>query len=126
MRLLQLAKPVIAGAILAFGASVGVAQGTAGDAKAAAAAAAKDSAKKGPGGTSLQDLMRQLQQNREAMIANHDELAKKLRDATEEEKKAIKERMESQMKQFEAQQGALHKQIRDEQRRQRQNAGPKR
>ncbi len=126
MRLLKSAQPVIAVAILALFPSVGLAQASVGDAKAAAAAAVKESAKKGPGGTSLQDLMRQLQQNRDAMIANHDELAKKLRDATDEEKKAIKERMESQMKQFEAQQGALHKQIRDEQRRQRQNAGPKR
>jgi len=124
MRLPIFAQTLLAGAILALLPSVGQAQAAA-EAKAAAAAA-KDGTKKGPGSTSLQDLMRQLQQNREAMIANHDELAKKLRDATEEEKKAIKERMESQMKQFEAQQGALHKQIRDEQRRQRQNTVPKR
>ena len=124
MRLPIFAQTLLAGAILALLPSVGQAQAAA-EAKAAAAAA-KDGTKKGPGSTSLQDLMRQLQQNREAMIANHDELVKKLRDATEEEKKAIKERMESQMKQFEAQQGALHKQIRDEQRRQRQNTVPKR
>ena len=86
----------------------------------------KESAKKGPGGASLQDLVKELKTRRDVMIADHDALAKKLKEATDEEKKAIKEKMEAQMKAFEAQQTALHKQIRDEQRRQRQSSGPKR
>jgi hypothetical protein len=103
----------------------GMAQGQAPAAKAAAEAA-KSQARAATAGGGLQDLLRQLQQNRDALIADHDALAKRLKTATDAEKKAIKEKMEAQMKQFDAQQAAIHKQIRDEQRRQRQNAAPKR
>ena len=92
----------------------------------AAAEAAKSQSRMAPTAGGLQDLLRQLQQNRDALIADHDALAKRLKTATDAEKKAIKEKMEAQMKQFDAQQAAIHKQIRDEQRRQRQNAAPKR
>lgn len=118
-------------AAAAFIAGGVVCQAQAADAKAQAsqdarnaAAAAKERAKSGPGGGSLQDLVRQLRENREAMIADHESLAKKLKDATEQEKKTIKEKMERQMKAFEEQQASLHRQIRDEQRRQRQEAVP--
>ena len=47
-------------------------------------------------------------------------VARRLKEATEAEKKAIKEKMDAQIKAFEAQQSLLHKQIRDEQRRQKQ------
>lgn len=125
----------VALAVFATGASFGLAQAdskssaadaakAAAEAKAKAAAAAVKERKKGPSGTSLQELMKQLQENRQTMIADHDALAKRLKEATDEEKKAIKERMESQMKAFEAQQAALHRQIRDEQRRQRSSAAP--
>ncbi len=67
----------------------------------------------------MQALIKELNQRRELLIADHDALAKRLKEATEEEKKAIKEKMEAHMKAFETQQKALHKQIRDEQRRQR-------
>lgn len=89
-----------------------------------AAEAAKERAKSGPGGAGLQDLIKQLRDNRETMIADHDALAKQLKDATEQEKRTIKEKMERQMKAFEEQQATLHKQIRDEQRRQRQTTPP--
>jgi hypothetical protein len=119
---------LLAIASLAFGASAVTAQTkpVASDSKTSAAAAAKELAKTGPGGARLQDLVKQLRDNREAMIADHDALAKKLKVATEQEKKAIKEKMERQMKAFEEQQATLHKQIRDEQRRQRVDSPGKR
>ncbi len=63
---------------------------------------------------------------RDKMIAEYETLAKQLKDATEEQKKAILAKMEERKKAFEEAQSALHKQIRDEQRRQRQNAVPRR
>ncbi len=63
---------------------------------------------------------------RDKMIAEYEALAKQLKDATEEQKKAILAKMEERKKAFEEAQSALHKQIRDEQRRQRQNAAPRR
>ncbi len=63
---------------------------------------------------------------RDKMIAEYEALAKQLKDATEEQKKAILAKMEERKKAFEEAQSALHRQIRDEQRRQRQNATPRR
>ena len=60
------------------------------------------------------------------MIAEYEALAKQLKDATEAQKKVILEKMQERKKAFEEAQNALHKQIRDEQRRQRQNTAPKR
>ena len=120
-------------ALFAIGVSVAGAQTTGGkekvsaqDAKSSAAAAAKDRAKSGPTGQGLRDLINELKQDREKMIADHTALAKQLKDATEQEKKAIKEKMERQMKAFEERQATLHKQLRDEQRRQRTVQPPKR
>jgi hypothetical protein len=77
-------------------------------------------------GTSVQKLMEQASSQRERMIAEHEALAKQLREATEEQRKAILDKMQEQKKAFEAAQSALHKQIREEQRRQRQSAAPRR
>ncbi len=63
---------------------------------------------------------------RDRMIAEYEALAKQLKDATEAQKKVILEKMQERKKAFEEAQNALHKQIRDEQRRQRQNTAPKR
>lgn len=71
-------------------------------------------------------LVEQLAAQRDAMISDYEKLAKQLADATEEQKKAIKEKMEAQKKAFEEATNALHKQIVDERRRQRQNAAPRR
>ncbi len=117
-------------AIFALGAGVCAAQPSGAaktDAKASAAesakAAAKSAVKQGPTGSNLESLRKQISAQRDTMVANHDALAKQLKDATEADKKAIKERMEAQMKQFEARQAALHKEIRDEQRRLRTQGG---
>ena len=76
--------------------------------------------------TDAKKLVEQLAAQRDAMISDYEKLAKQLADATEEQKKAIKEKMEAQKKAFEEATNALHKQIVDERRRQRQNAAPRR
>jgi Skp family chaperone for outer membrane proteins len=70
----------------------------------------------------VQKLMSQINGQREKMIADHEALAKQFKDATDEQRKVIMEKMHAQKKEFEAAQSALHKQIRDEQRRQRQSS----
>jgi len=87
------------------------------------AATAKDSAKS-TAGSDAKKLVDQLNARRDSMITDHEALAKQLKDATEEQRKAILEKMQQQKKAFEEAQSALHKQIRDENRRQRQNAAP--
>ena len=47
-----------------------------------------------------------------------------MRDATEEQKKEIREKLEAQKKLFDEAINTLHKQMRDEQRKQRQNPPP--
>lgn len=72
----------------------------------------------------MQKLMQQVSAQRERMIADHEALAKQLKDATDERRKQIFNEMQAQKKEFEAAQSALHKMIRDEQRRQRLSAAP--
>ncbi|NUN52577.1 MAG: hypothetical protein HUU06_07305 [Planctomycetaceae bacterium] len=88
----------------------------------AKAAAARESAQKSAG-SDLQKLVDQASAQREKMIADHDALARQLKQATDEQRKEILAQMHVQKKAFEAAQSALHKQIRDEQRRLRQNIG---
>jgi hypothetical protein len=71
---------------------------------------------------SLQKLIERVSSQREKMIADHEALAKQLKDATEGKRKEILSQMQEQKRSFEAAQSALHKQIRDEQRRMRQSA----
>ena len=104
--------------IFALGAGVAVAQTTSG-------AEAKESARKAStAAADVQKLMSQINGQREKMIADHEALAKQLKEATDEQRKVIMEKMREQKKAFETAQSALHKQIRDEQRRQRQNSAP--
>jgi K+/H+ antiporter YhaU regulatory subunit KhtT len=72
----------------------------------------------------IQKLVQQLGAQRDSMISEHEALAKQLKDATDVQKKAILEKMADQKKAFEEATSALHKQIRDEQRRQRQSVVP--
>ncbi len=95
-------------------------------AEAKAAAAAKESAVKSSASGSLRELLEQVSTQRERMIADHESLARQLKAASDEQRKAILEKMQEQKRVFEAAQSALHKQIRDEQRRQRQGAAPRR
>jgi gas vesicle protein len=92
-------------------------------AEAPAATAAK-SKMEAPSAADMKKLMQELNVQRDSMIAEHEALAKKLKDATDEQRQAILEKMAEQKKAFEEATSALHKQIRDEQRRQRQNAAP--
>lgn len=83
----------------------------------AATSSSSDSAAKPA--VDLQKLVEQSNQQRDRMIAEHDALARQLKDATEEKRREIYEKMNEQKKAFEAAQSALHKRIRDEQRAQR-------
>jgi K+/H+ antiporter YhaU regulatory subunit KhtT len=91
------------------------------DAPASPAAKAKMQA---PSAADMKKLVQELNVQRDSMISEHEALAKKLKDATAEQRQAILDKMAEQKKAFEEATSALHKQIRDEQRRQRQNAGP--
>lgn len=95
-------------------------------ADAGATAEAKQAAKESvrPASNDLQKLIAEITSQRDRMIADHEALAKKLKDATETERKEILERMSEQKKAFEAAQSMLHKSIRDEQRRLRQSSAP--
>jgi hypothetical protein len=92
------------------------------DAKAATLLA-KDKAKKAAAtSTDIRKLYEEIAKQRDLLIADFEVLAKQLKDATDEKKKEIKEKMEAQKKAFEEVTNALHRQIREEQRKQRQNA----
>ncbi len=101
---------------------IGIAIGGASFAFGAAAPAA-DSAAKAP--AELQKLVEQSNQQRDRMIAEHDALARQLKDASEDKRREIYEKMSEQKKAFEAAQSALHKRIRDEQRAQRSQQRPR-
>ena len=107
----------MAGAMFVIVAGVAVAQTTAG-------AAAEPARKAATSAAEVQKAMSQIDEQRRKMIADHEALAKQLKEATDEQRKLIMEKMREQKKAFEAAQSALHKQIRDEQRRQRQGATP--
>ena len=98
---------------------------SAADAKTSAAASAvKEKARKATSIAELRKLYEEASKQRDLIIADFEALARQMKDATEEQKKEIKEKMEQQRKAFEEVTNALHKQIRDEQRKQRQGAGP--
>lgn len=67
----------------------------------------------------LHRLVEQAGRQRDQMIAEHDALARQLKDASEEKRREIYDKMSEQKKAFEAAQSALHKRIREEQRAQR-------
>lgn len=117
MRLHIFQSRYLAAALCALGLGAGVVQG------AEASIAAKEKAKKSV--TSAADLKKLLDEagkQRDALIADYETLRKELADATEEKKQAIRQKMEERKKAFEEMTIALHKQIRDEQRKQRAGA----
>ena len=124
MRTIRSRRLIAAFALLVLAGGVALAQS--GSAEGAKSVMAKDATRKSSVSADLQKLLEQINSQRERMISDHDALAKQLKDATDEQRKAIMEKMQEQKKAFEAAQSNLHKQIRDEQRRQRQNSAPKR
>ena len=116
---------LLALALIALAASVGVAHGADGATSSTEAkiSAVKERAKK-VSPAELRKLYEEVNKQRDAMIADFDVLAKQMKDATEEKKKEIREKLEAQKKKFEEVTNALMKQIRDEQRKQRQNSNP--
>jgi len=104
-------------AMIALGGGLSVAQGASATEVAREKANAVRSSNE-----SLQKLIERVSSQREKMIADHEALAKQLKDATEGKRKEILSQMQEQKRSFEAAQSALHKQIRDEQRRMRQSA----
>jgi DNA anti-recombination protein RmuC len=91
--------------------------------KSGAASTAAERAKKASP-AELRKLHDEVSKQRDAMIADFDALTKQMKDATEEKKKEIREKLEEQSRKFEEVTNALMKQIRDEQRKQRQNTAP--
>ena len=115
---------LLAVALFALSAGAGVVQGAEATkaAEAKAAVVARDKAKKGaPSVSEIRKLHDEISKQRDLMIADFEVLARQMKDATEEQKKEIKARMEAQKKAFEERTNALHKQMREEQRKQRQN-----
>lgn len=111
----QILQPrFLAAAICALVLGAGVVQG------AESSSGAKEKAKK-PVTTAadLRKLLDEAGKQRDALIADYETLRKELADATEEKKQAIRQKMEERKKAFEEMTIALHKQIRDEQRKQR-------
>lgn len=84
------------------------------DAKAAAAATSRD----------IQAAMEQFNLKREKLLADRGELEKKLKNATEAQKKAILEQIDQQQKELLQEQRALGKRIRDDMRKLRPNIPP--
>ena len=115
--------------LLACGLAVSVAEAAEGkgaDTKAAAGAAtAREKARKGAmSPAEIRKLFEEASKQRDLMLAEFEVLAKQMKDATEEQKKQIREKLEAQKRAFEQVTSALNKQIREEQRKQRQNAAP--
>lgn len=108
---------IIAAALFALVLGLGVAQGAEG------ASAAREKAKKGATtAAELKKLLDEAGKQRDALIADYEALRKELVAATDEQKQAIRQKMEERKKAFEEMTIALHKQIRDEQRKQRAGA----
>jgi len=117
MTLPSIASRLVATALCALALGCGTAQG------ADNGSAARERAKKGA--TTAADLKKLLDEagkQRDALIADYETLRKELAAATEEQKQAIRQKMEERKKAFEEMTIALHKQIRDEQRKQRAGA----
>jgi hypothetical protein len=68
------------------------------------------------GTVDLQKLIAQFNSQRDAMLANREALLSQLKNATEEQKKALLEKLDAQQKDLLDQQRALGRQIRDEMR----------
>lgn len=98
-------------ALLAIGAGAGFAADAPADAKSA-----MNDRKRILSTSDLKKAMEEASKQRDQYIAEYEALAKQLKAATDAEKQQIREKMEAQKKQFEEVTSALHKTIRDEQR----------
>jgi len=108
-------KPLLTVALFALGGSLFAAEPN-----AAKEAAKKETAKReAEAKSSQQSMMEQFKAQAESFSKDHDALMKKLNAANAEERKAILEKMEERKKEFETRLAALHKEMRDEQRKQR-------
>ena len=114
---------LLATALLVAGVSLcGAETGASAAAKSAPVPAAKEKAQ--ANAPSRAELQKKANDQRDAMIAEHEALAKQLKDATEAQRKLILDKMQAEKKRFEEVISALHKQMRDEIRQQRQNPVP--
>ena len=108
---------LVAIALFAMGASLCSAQTAGKDAKAADV--------KSKAAADAQKLTEQANAQRATMISETENLVKQLKDATDEQRKAILAKLEEKQKAFAEAQAAMHKQMKVDMRRQRQNAAPK-
>jgi hypothetical protein len=124
MTFLSSASRLVAVALLALGTSLAAAEGgKPADVKASSVDAAKEKIKKGMTVAEARKLYSELSKQRDVLISELENLLRQMKDATEERKKEIKEQMEKQKKNFDEVTNALHKQIRDEQRKLRRDPG---
>jgi hypothetical protein len=121
-RLLALAAFAIAGSVFAADANSGAAAKEAAMKEAAKKEAAN---KEAEAKANQQTVMEQLKDQAARFSKDHDALLKELNSVTAEKRKEILQKMEERKKEFEEKLSALHKQMRDEQRKQRQGGIPK-
>jgi hypothetical protein len=96
------------------------------EAKPAASSVTKENAKKeAETKANQQSMMEQFKAQADSFSKEHDALLKELNSASEDQRKAILDKMAERKKDFEAKLNAMHKQMRDEQRKQRQNTASK-
>ena len=117
MNFLPAFRRIIAAAVFAVAGGVGAAE--------SGAAAAKDSAKASATDTRKATL-EQIKAKSDKMVAEHEALRKQLKDATDAQRKEIIAKLEEQKKNFEESINALHKALREDERKRRQNAAPRR
>lgn len=113
------AQRLLVVALFALAAGAGFAADAASEAKAAMEKQKVKSA------ADVKKALEEVSKQRDQFISEYEALARQLKAATEEQKQQIREKMESQKKQFEDATNALHKAIRDEQRKLRSSAAAK-
>lgn len=96
----------------------------AGMARAANAPAPKGNVAAAPSSTDLQNLIAQFKSKRDAMLADRQALLNQLKNATEDQKRAILAKMRARQKDLIDEERALGRQIRDEMRRLRETVPP--
>jgi elongation factor P--beta-lysine ligase len=107
-------RPVVTAALLAVACGVGAAES--GVAKDAAKVITSDSRK-----ANIEQIKKA---TTDKMVAEHEALAKQLKDSTEAQRKEIIAKMAELKKNFEETLNAMHKQLREDERKRRQNAAP--
>ncbi len=107
-------RHVFTAALLAVVGSVGAAE----------SGAAKDAAKVSASDSRKANIDQIKKATTDKMVAEHEALAKQLKDASEAQRKEIIAKMAELKKNFEETLNALHKQLREDERKRRQNAAP--